>query len=241
MNRLFLFFLIPVFFLPTACKQDVCEPLAATAETLFILPLGDSRVEGYRPAHESYRYSLWKLLIENEWDVDFIGSRKDNAMYEAVNLLCFDNEHEGTGGAMTTDILATLAAINLDRTPDIALLGIGGNDLLDGELPPIEVVDNLREIIDALQTINPEITILLEEIAPGRSDIMTAEFTSTFNQFNQMVGMLEDLNGSSKVVVIDMAEDWKDTYMADNVHYNLGGAEVVAQRYFQAMQTHVVR
>ncbi|MEM6346709.1 MAG: SGNH/GDSL hydrolase family protein [Bacteroidota bacterium] len=225
------------------CEEELCAPSSPSASAITILPLGDSRVEGGTPEFDSYRYDLWKLLSQNAWETDFIGSRQDEYKYEAVDGKCFDNEHEGTGGAMTRDILETLQSLNLETEADVVLLGIGGNDLTDGGLEVAEVIDNMKQIIVALQARNDNLIIFVEQIAPGRSDFMTADLQQTFEQFNQQIPDLTDLqnNTDSKVIIVDMAQGWSDDYMADEVHYNRAGAQVVAERYFQAMQANVVR
>lgn len=58
-----------------------------------MLPLGASRVEGFRPHFESYRYELWKDLTENGWTFDFIGTRSDKASYPLYNGKKFDIDH----------------------------------------------------------------------------------------------------------------------------------------------------
>ena len=57
--------------------------------------LGASRVEGDRPNYESFRYELWKDLIENNWTFDFIGTQLDSRFYPLFNNLNFDTDHEG--------------------------------------------------------------------------------------------------------------------------------------------------
>ena len=57
---------------------------------------------------------------------------------------------------------------------------IGDNDLLGDGRSPQATLENINEIIDALQMKNDSVVIFLEQIAPGRSDIMTSEFTSLF-------------------------------------------------------------
>ncbi len=225
------------------CEQDICAPTPASDSAIKILPLGDSRVEGGPPEYDSYRYALWSLLTQNAWETDFVGSRIDEYPYEEVDGKCFDNEHEGTGGAMTQDILNTLQGLNLAAEADVVLLGIGGNDLTDGGLGVAEVIDNMEQIISALQTRNDSVIIFVEQIAPGRSDFMTPDLQAAIDQFNQQVADLRALqnNTNSKVIIVDMAQGWSDDYMADEVHYNQAGGEVVAQRYFQAIQSNVVR
>ena len=62
------------------------------------MPLGASRVQGNRPEYESFRYELWKDLIDNDWTFDFIGTQTDEATYPIYNNLSFDLDHEGRGG-----------------------------------------------------------------------------------------------------------------------------------------------
>jgi hypothetical protein len=63
-----------------------------------IMPLGASRVEGDRPQFESYRYEIWKHLVDGSWDFDYIGTMDDPASYPDYAGLNFDNDHEGRGG-----------------------------------------------------------------------------------------------------------------------------------------------
>jgi len=207
-------------------------------ETFTILPLGDSRVEGNRPDYESYRYELWKRFIENDIPVDFVGYREDEGRYPDIHGIPFDRDHQGTGGAMTTDILALLEEVEEDSPmPDIILLGIGGNDLTDGQQTVESTIQNIIEIIDWFQERNNNITIFLEQIAPARSDFMTANLSQILDQFNAEIAALGErqTDNNSRVIVVNMANNWSDTYMADFVHYNEAGAKEVAKRYYNAI------
>ena len=71
--------------------------------------------------------------------------------------------------------MALVSWLNQTGSADIVLLSSpGGNDALEG-LPYSQAVSNINYIIDILQADNPSITIILEQMAPGRSDIMTSE------------------------------------------------------------------
>lgn len=221
-----------------ACEKEATINLPPVQENvLSILPLGDSRVEGGRPDFESYRYELWKNLIANDWSIDFVGTRTDEGNYPNFNNQAFDTDHEGTGGAQTNDILETLAKIGTDNIPQIVLLGIGGNDLTVGKKTVAATIDNVNQIIEVLQNGNANVTIFLEQIAPGHSDYMTEELLRPFNQFNEQIIAVGNAKttANSKVITINMAKDWSDDYMADEVHYNEAGAKVVADRYFEMM------
>lgn len=205
---------------------------------LTILPLGDSRVSGNRPAHESYRYELWKILVEQQVNIDFVGTRTDLADYPSFLGIAFDTDHEGTGGATSWDNYVTLLEeYNSDNAPDIVLFGVGGNDLTRGGT--IEgVISNLTASILHLRSINPDIDIFIEKIAPGKTDFMTPAFWQLHEDFVIAVQDLANQASTirSLIVPIDMHTDWNDDYMADNVHYNERGAKKIADKYWSALQ-----
>lgn len=235
--------LIVVLLFGTACKkEDPGITPASTPSTLEILTLGDSRVEG-GGSHESYRYEFFKNLVEGNWDFDFIGNNTEERTFPAVNGRSFDRDHQGRGGEVTAGILNTLQNETFEKAPEIALVGIGGNDLVDLRLPVADVISNYRQIIAQLRTLNPNVIILIEQIAPGRSDFMTSALTTEFNNFNSEIATIgnELTTTASPVVVVNMFSGWSDDYMADEVHYNQAGAKIVADRYFQALQANVTR
>ena len=151
-----------------------------------ILPLGASRVEGARPEYESYRYELWKKLMETNLVFDFVGTQTDQFSYPQFNKLTFDSDHEGRGGWTSGDILQELTNwLNQIGQADIVLLSSpGGNDALEG-LSYSQAVANINGIIDILQAHNPNTTIIVEQMAPARSDIMNSELTEFFEQMQK--------------------------------------------------------
>ena len=204
------------------------------------MALGASRVEGNRPEFESFRYELWKQLKENNWTFDFVGTQSDNSNYPAFNNQNFDTDHEGHGGWTSEDILDGINEwITETETPDIVLFSSpGGNDALQS-LPYAQIPININAIIDILQETNPNVTILIEQLAPGRSDIMTSELISYFNQINEEVLAIasEQSTSSSQVIAIDMYTGFTDLMLADDVHYNDSGADFIATRYYNVLSS----
>ena len=222
-----------------ACGQDD-EVTAKVNNTSInkILPLGASRVEGARPEYESYRYELWKQLKENGWQFDFIGTQKDDASYPLFESNNFDKDHEGRGGWTSGDILEDINDwLNTTGPVDIALISSpGGNDALEG-LPYSQAVKNINSIIDILQEDNPNITIIIEQMAQGRSDIMTTELTDFFNKMQSEVLTIAEnqTTTSSNIIAIDMYTGFNDELLADDVHYNNAGAKFIANRYYNTL------
>lgn len=236
-----LFTLLFLFGTFTACDEEQLISCTSAPNAVTIMPLGDSRVEGGGSEYASYRFELWKNLANHPLSFDFIGSRYDDHNYTLGENECFDRDHEGTGGAVTADNLETVNQLTSANIPQVVLLGIGGNDLTDGGLSADEAIDNINQIIDKLQSLNDGVIIFLEQIAPGTSDFMTSEFTAKINEFNGKILTVasNQTSGNSKVIAINMAENWSDDYMADPVHYNNTGAKVIADRYYQAILEHV--
>ena len=191
-------------------------------------------------SYESYRYELWKNLVDNNYNFDFVGRQKDYGTYREYSGEEFDNDHEGAGGYESEDVLATideiLAAIS---SPDIVLLSIGGNDLLDGGNLPSEPIANIVEIVGKLQSHSSNITVFLEQIAAANTETMTNSLTTTLNDFNSQISSIADslTTNTSKVIPLDMNTNFNESYLADDVHYNEAGAKFIADIYFGGIQS----
>jgi len=223
-----------------ACdKTDDTSNKPTSTSITKILPLGASRVEGARPDFECSRYELWKDLSDNEWTFDFIGTQSDNATYPNVSGNEFDIDHEGRGGWTSSEILDGLDGwLSQTGSPDIVLFSSpGGNDILNGQ-DYNQTLENINLIIDALQTNNSNVSIIIEQPAPGRSDFMTTEYTNAFNQMQQDVITIatEKTTSNSQVIAVDMFSNFDDSYLADDVHYNEAGADYIATRYYEVLE-----
>ena len=203
-----------------------------------IMPLGASRVQGARPFFESFRYELWKDLLDANWEVDFVGTQKDKSLYIAYNNYCFDNDHEGRSGWTSTQINNNIQNwLDQNETPDVVLFSSpGGNDALQG-VDIEEILPNINAIIDKIQAHNPDVTILIEKMAPGKSTFMTPELHAAFDNMKSKIDeiAIAKTSSTSKVVAVDMATGFTDEFLADNVHYNSAGADFIAARYYEKL------
>lgn len=205
-----------------------------------ILPLGASRVEGARPIFESYRYELWKKLIDGGYDFDFLGSNLDESSYSNYSNQSFDRDHSGYSGFTSGQILNNLNSwLQSAGTPDIVLLSSpGGNDALLN-LSYDTAVANINSIIDILQDRNPNVTIIIEQLAPGKTEIMTQTLTNYMMQMQQEVISIasNQTTSTSRILVVDMFTGFNDNLLADDVHYNDSGARFIADRYYMILQS----
>ena len=74
-------------------------------------------------------------------------------------------------------------------------------------------------------------------MAPGRSDIMTAELNNFINQMQSEVLNIaaSQTTTTSQVIAVDMFTGFNDGLLADDVHYNEAGAEFIANRYYNVL------
>ena len=227
------------------CQSDQLDQINANKEENTndipnkIMPLGASRVQGLTPLFESYRFELWKDLIDGGWDFDYIGTETETGSYPNYENLSFDPDHQGKMSWTSEKIFEELESI-LHETgyPDIVLFSSpGGNDILDG-LPYENVIENINNIIDLLQDRNPDIVILIEQLAPGKTSFMTPELTLIFDQAVLDVETIaqEQTDENSLVISVNMFEGFTDRYLADDIHYNTEGAEFIAQRYYEVLE-----
>lgn len=228
-------------FLFTGCRTSTspfCQGNQQEAKNL-ILPLGASRVQGSPPDYYSYRRDLWKLLIDGGWTFDFLGSQEDAYAYPLYGADCeFDPNHEGHSGYTSGEILSELPSwLNQYPAPDIVLFSSpGGNDALD-LLPYSDAIDNINAILDTLQSRNPNITIVIEQMAPPNSWLLVPPLSTYYNDIHQDVLAMAAAHttATSTVTVVDMATGFDNDMLADPIHYNPLGAAHIAARYYDVL------
>ena len=240
--KLKIFIFSVIFISISSCKKeagvDNASNLTNGNSSNTIMSLGASRVEGNRPDYESFRYELWQDLLNNGWNFDFIGTQSDPATYPTINNNVFDPDHEGRGGWTSGDILNDISDwLNQTGPVDVVLFSSpGGNDALQG-LPYNQAIININGIIDAIQVSNPNVTIIIEQMAPGHSSIMTQDLTTFLNQLHQDIPSIASTQStpSSQVIAVDMYTGFSDSMLADDVHYNQVGADFIATRYYNEL------
>src|SRR5262249_40351200 len=124
--------------------------------------------------HASYRYWLWNSLADAGYTVDFVGSEQPPGVSGGPPLYPgFDVNHEGHVGFRADDIQSMLETdqwknytLLPQNDPDIVLPHTGTNDMIQGQTDS-STRDEIRNIIDDLRVVNPNVTILLAQIIPN--------------------------------------------------------------------------
>jgi lysophospholipase L1-like esterase len=197
---------------------------------LSIMLLGDSITQS-TSAYHSYRYYLWKNLLDSGVDFDFVGGVDQNhgGNPQWPNYLGqrFDSDHQSHWGKRADEVLNILKRDT--HKPDIALIHLGTNDEIQGH-DTASTIDDLRQIVANLRGKNPQIIVLLAKIIPYRS-------TLNPNLNNSLPALVAELNnGNSPVRLVDQNSGFDvvaDTF--DRIHPNTSGEQKMATRWYQAI------
>ncbi len=219
--------------------------LNSFADSIKILPLGDS-ITSASKYKVSYRYPLWKHLVDAGKQVEFIGSQTGNVgnggrvNWDQYKGLSFTPANEGHSGWRADQILnglengeKGLATWLVNYRPDIALIHLGTNDMYQKQTPE-STRDEIEQIIIKLRTKNPAIKIVLAEIIPMGTDASIARLN------HLLVQLAIKLNqANSPVISVDMYTGFNlNTDMQkDKVHPNAMGEKKMAKRWFNALMS----
>ncbi len=204
------------------------------AATIKIMPLGNS-ITQLNSSYNSYRRPLWHLLNDAGYDFDFVGSTDKNYDNVSPPDPDFDMDHEGHWGWRTDEVLAGIDYFLTLNVPDIVLIHLGSNDLVQGESVS-STISEVEQIIDELRDANSNIHIYLAQIIPLTLFDIGAEIIA----FNSAISDLADDKHTSQspIVVVDQWDGFnvsEDTF--DQVHPNESGEEKMATKWFAALLT----
>jgi lysophospholipase L1-like esterase len=207
---------------------------------LRILPLGDSITQGRGGASPvvSYRYPLWKTLVEAGVDFDFVGSTTTGLdttpVYPDYLGRSFDRHHEGHWGWTTDQIRDRLAGWLATYDANLVLLFLGTNDAGQGDSAAV-VSAQLAEVIALLRADNPRVIVLL-----GGPSQAWNPFPAYRTAYAQLAARLH--TASSPVVYVPQHEGWISDPAAsgsdtiDWVHPSAAGDAKLARRWMSALR-----
>lgn len=228
---------------------------AAHAEQTYeILPLGDSITQA-EVNRASYRYPLWKMMVDSGIPFDFVGSlEKQQDRYSKgeppqpdYKGQEFDRDHEGHFAWHINEIIdgrdhdngsgsGKLAGWVEGYDADIALVHLGTNDAFNRHSNESSVKE-LKEVIRILREDNPKVVVLLARLIPVNHRPGDAEAVESLNQ--AIPEVVADVHTEeSPVILVDHFEGFdadKDTY--DGVHPNAAGEEKMARTWFEAIRS----
>jgi lysophospholipase L1-like esterase len=163
------------------------------------MPLGDSITRGGSNRsggdYIGYRGPLWAQLIADGVNIDFVGSCADGPW-------AIDANHEGHGG-FRIDQLTEGIRDYLGARPDIVLLHIGTNDLLQGVVP-LTAAQRLAQLLDRIHQVRPSTHVIVASLFPVRDQNVFGVSSQLFWDFNSHIESL---------VKERAALDWRISYV----------------------------
>jgi lysophospholipase L1-like esterase len=200
----------------------------ATAETVRIMPLGDSLTDGSR-IPGGYRIELWQRLVGQDGRrIDFVGSLRNGPASLG------DRDHEGHSGWRIDEILERVDEWLPRHRPDVVLLLIGTNDMLQDHAVT-EAPARLGTLIDRVTALRPTATVLVASIPP----LAGAVRQQRVEAYNAAVPgvVLARGGGGRKVVFVDAARGMTAADLADGVHLNARGNAKLAEAWYRALRS----
>lgn len=226
---------------------------SADSYVYHILPLGDS-ITHAEINRASYRYPLWKKLIDAGIKFDYVGSMdtqldlfsKGETPQPDYKGMKFDKDHEGHFAWAAVDInkgadphnktgSGSLSQWTQKYDFDIALIHLGTNDAFL-RIKTDLIMGELKKVIQTLRADNPNAVILLAQLIPAKRQPGDGKAVMDVNA--AIPELAAEMNTEeSPVILVDQFTGFdvnKDTY--DGVHPNAQGEEKMAQRWFEAIQ-----
>ena len=200
-----------------------------------ILPLGDSITQA-DSQHLSYRYPLFQHLVDAGYDYDLVGTQSGNHQGDPTwpDYLgqSFDRDHEGHWGWTADEILNDLPSWLGSYTPDIVLMHLGTNDMLDDQGAASTILE-IEQIIDVLRQDNPQVVVLVAQLIPTfpsdpRIDAFNAALPAAVDSWN---------TAASPVIMVDQNSGFDaQTQTYDGIHPNASGEQQMADVWQQAIE-----
>jgi lysophospholipase L1-like esterase len=205
--------------------------------TIKIAPYGNSITQAAGD-HQSYRYPLWKKLIDANISFDFVGSMNTNfggnpvrADYKGKK---FDLDHEGHWGWRADEILRDMDKWLANYTPDMVLFHIGTNDCIQNQ-DVNSTISELTQIVTKLRNDNKNVVIFMATLIPCN------QVASRINDLNSKIKTLAtQLNTQqSPIVLVDQNSGIVPSDQYDGIHPGPTGEEKMAQKWIDAISKYL--
>ena len=208
--------------------------------TWRITPLGDS-ITGTTCGPQL----LSKALLEHgKTNFTFVGSNLNNQSCNgAANV-----QTEGHGGYLVTDLVGSgMHAAELPKwcdsnKSDLVLMQFGTNDVWNDRAPSL-ILDAYSTVLADLRAANPNVVVLVAQITPLNPSGCSACESRVVALNSQIPAWAKSKSSAtSPVSVVDLHSAFtaasytqNSTYTADGVHPNLAGAQLIADKWYQAL------
>lgn len=214
--------LFSMFLISTILGGMFTVPTPVEAATIKIMPLGDSSTEGMGdPSMGGYRTDLYNLYKNAGLDFDFVGSNKTGP-YSLP-----DRDNEGHSGWTIPQIAGSIDNWLNTYNPDVILLWIGGNDVIQQNNINTTGLSNL---IDQILARKPNTIIFVSDYYPHPDAIKPYNAT--------IPGVVQQkANAGKRVYFVKLSDIQFSRYVdvcSDGLHLNPGGYSKIAKMWFDS-------
>lgn len=232
------------------CVLAAILAVAAHAEPVRIMCLGNSISEGKASKNNTYRYHLWKRLVADGLasGVDFVGcnvGRGGSATDGADEG--WDSEHCCFYSAKASEILNGEMPVNSyspagygnihdwapEFLPTLAIIHLGTNDCRGGASTQA-ILGSLEGIITVLRNSVSDVKVIVAQLIPSRDDGVNAKEASLNAAIPDWAEGLS--TPQSPIVVVDQTEGFSaSTDLLDTYHPNQSGATKMCDVFYPAL------
>lgn len=151
-----------VLWLGIALAAVAGGPLAARAEALKVMALGDSITVGVGSSQGAgYRASFWTRMRDAGVEVDMVGGKVDGPD-------TFDNRHQGYANITLHELSAGVHEKLRTYRPDVVLLLTGSDEVHADHFSAHAFAANLGVLVDRVFNAQHDVKLLISTIPPSR-------------------------------------------------------------------------
>ncbi|MDZ7374284.1 MAG: Ig-like domain-containing protein [candidate division KSB1 bacterium] len=211
----------------------------ANAQTVKIMPLGDSITQGTGSSQSppgGYRDDLAASLTAAGVNFDFVGSLQDGTG--------FDPDHEGHPAMTALEMKSQVSAWVQAAAPDVVILQIGTNDVNElnqqGATAITDtVVARINSIVTRILDYNPQMTVLLVSLLP-RTDALDSKAEEISRAIQNLASSKREAGYRLYFVglyyMMKAQPNWNTALMADAFHPNDAGYALMAEGIFHVLR-----
>jgi len=247
------------------CLSHILATAAADSGTLCLLPLGDSITQAYK-GYKSWRYQLWKRLVDAEVEALFVGSMVNpqgqwtQDHYDPYRGRTFPPNHEGHWGWRADEILDRQGEHGYSGSgnlrdwmetyacaPTCVLIHLGTNDACQGQSDASTIAE-VEEIIELVAGRFPPasfetMTFLVAAPIPS-SQCPSSRCAAVGDSLSPAIlahSWSANVSANVRVETVDMLSGFDSSFLYDCLHPNDAGEAFMAERWFGSMAQHCSR
>lgn len=218
----------PKTLLSTSLLSRVNNVLPTTKGVIRVMPLGDSITMGANsPGKGGYRVWLWNECKAAGLHITFVGSLQDGP------ATLPEPAHEGHSGWRIDHLAAYAVPWLKTYQPQVILLHIGTNDILQG-YGPVVAAARLSHLIDEISATLPDAMLFVAQITP----LGTPHLNVQVQQYNAAIPVLvrDEQAQGMHVAYVDMYDAVPVNDITDKIHPNEDGYIRIAGVWFRALE-----